>query len=548
MDLSDFKKLMESTENEHLEFKEAKSGSYSILGNGGKQRRSLLGYCVALGNEGGGKLILGVTESKPRKVVGSNALENKEDAKSQIYANLGVRIEIQELHNEFGKRIVIVEVPSRPIGQTLKFYGVSLMRVGQELIEMDDSTLKKIINESSPDWSAIICKNASLNDLDPEAIKVAKENYKKKNPRLIEQIKEWDDTTFLDKAKLTIKGNITNASLLLLGKPEARSLLSPAVAQITWILKAENGAEKDYQHFYCPFLLSVEEVNKKIRNLKYRYIKGESLFPEELDMYEPYVIREALHNCIAHQDYSLQGRIQIVENEEGYLIFTNRGEFLPGSIEAVIKADTPQDYYKNKFLVDAMVNLNMIDTIGSGIKKMFTIQRNRFFPMPSYDLSKKKVTVTIHGKVLNPNYAKVLAHHKDLSLIEIMLLDQIQKGREIPKISAKRLKEKSLLEGRYPNLYISEQIANTTGEMTTYIKNRGFHNEHYKKMVSEFLDKNPGASRQDINQLLISILPNVLSEKQKTRKIGNLLTDLSKKEKMISNKGTNRKPKWELNS
>ncbi len=543
MTIEEVRQLLELKEHENLEFKEAKS-SFSILGGKERNRRSVLGYCVALGNEGGGKLILGISEDIPRKITGSSALGDFNDVKSKIFQHLGVRIKAIEMFDEKSNRIVVIEIPSRQKGVPFKFYGVPLMRVGEELIEMDDTTETRIRNEIKPDWSAEICVNATIDDLAPEAILVARNNFKRKNPNLNTEVDSWDDKTFLNKAKLAIKGKITNAAIILLGKEESSTLISPAVAQISWILKTKDGIEKDYEHFSCPFLLSVENLYKKIRNLKYRYIKDGTLFPEEVDMYDPFVIREALHNCIAHQNYSLHGRIQVIENEEGYLLFTNKGYFLPGTIENVIEADSPQEYYQNRFLVDAMMNLNMIDTIGSGIKRMFSLQKEKYFPMPSYDFSGTKIAVTIYGKVLDLNYARMLAYHKDLTLLEIMLLDQIQKGKRISKESSKRLKEKNLIEGRYPNLYISERIAETTGEMAQYIKNRGFHNEYYKKMIVEYLKKNPGASRQDVDNLLMSILPKILMEKQKKKKVGNLLLDLSSRDKTIVNKGNNKTSKW----
>lgn len=548
MDIESIKKLMTNNEGENLEFKESKGfNSMSILGGPEKNKRCLLGYCVALGNEGGGKLILGITEKKPRVIVGSMALNNKVgEAKIKIFNTLSIRIEIEELF-EGQKRIVVITIPSRPIGRLLKFYGIPLMRVDEQLREMDDESQKKILNESKPDWSALICRNATLDDLDPKAITEARKKFTDKNKHLQKEIDSWDNVVFLNKAKLLIKGKVTNAAILLLGKKEAGALLSPAVAQITWILKDKTGIEKDYQHFFPPFLLSVNELYQKIRNLRYRYIKDGTLFPEEVSMYEPYLIREALNNCIAHQDYSLHSRIQVVENEEGYLIFTNKGDFIPGSIKAVIDSNSPQEYYKNKFLVDAMVNLNMIDTIGSGIKRMFIIQRNRFFPLPSYDLSNKKVLVTLYGKVLDLNYAKILAQYEDLSLSEIMNLDQIQKGEKISKIDAKELKAKSLIEGRYPNLYISEVMARKTGEMAKYIQNRPFQDEHYKRMILEFLVKNPDASRKDIDDLIMGVLPKILTRKQCKNKVSNLIRHLSTEKKII-NKGNNKKPKWQINT
>lgn len=546
MELASLMQLLKKRENEHLEFKEAES-SFSILGNKGKNRRSVLGYCVAIGNEGGGKLILGVSNKIPRKIIGTSAMPIFEDVKSKIYGYLGIRIEIEEILDEKSKRVVIINIPSKSIGQALKFYGIPLMRIGEELKEMDDATMRKILNEKKPDWSAEICVAATIEDLDSAAILAARDNYKKKNPRIAKEVNKWSNRLFLDKAKITIKGKITNTAILLLGKEEASSFISPAVAQISWILKKENGDEKDYEHFACPFLLAVDKVYEKIRNLKYRYIQDDSLFPEEVDMYEPYVIREALHNCIAHQDYSLHSRIQVIENEGGFLLFTNKGNFLPGSIEAVIQTDSPQEYYQNKFLVDAMVNLNMIDTIGSGIKKMFTLQKERLFPLPSYDLSNEKVAVKIYGKVLDLNYAKALARHKDMELADIMLLDQIQKKKRISKEKAKHLKGKNLVEGRYPNIYISEQVAKTTGEKAQYIKNRGFDDSYYKKLILEFLKKYPNSSRKDINNLLSNKLPEIYTEKQKVNKIHNLLFALSKRERRIRNNGNNRNPKWNIN-
>jgi len=225
-----------------------------------------------------------------------------------------------------------------------------------------------------------------------------------------------------------------------LGKPESEHFINPATARITWILKDKENIEKDYEHFSCPLVNVAEQIGIKIRNLKYRYIKSGTLFPDEVEQYDPYIIREALHNCIAHQDYSLGGKIVVVENEDGWLTFTNSGEFIPNSVEEVVTTDSPEEKYRNTFLVGAMVNLNMIDTIGSGIKKMFNIQRRKFFPLPEYDLSNNKVKVTITGKVVDINYARKLAEMPNLSLDEIILLDKVAKQKMLSDEEAKSLK------------------------------------------------------------------------------------------------------------
>nr|WP_241878428.1 hypothetical protein [Psychrobacter sp. PraFG1]UNK04910.1 hypothetical protein MN210_12400 [Psychrobacter sp. PraFG1] len=112
---------------------------------------------------------------------------------------------------------------------------------------------------------------------------------------------------------------------MLIGKSESEYFINPASAKITWILKDKDGIEKDYEHFTCPLLLAVDKVYSKIRNLKYRYMQANTLFPEEVEQYDPYLIRESLNNAIAHQDYERGGRITIVEFEDGKLIVKMKG-------------------------------------------------------------------------------------------------------------------------------------------------------------------------------------------------------------------------------
>ncbi|MEI9806831.1 MAG: hypothetical protein WDO16_02510 [Bacteroidota bacterium] len=193
-------------------------------------------------------------------------------------------------------------------------------RIGDSLVEMTKEQENKILNEPlfiNDDWSARTLANASIYDLDENAISFAKEKFIQKHPHLLPEYQKWDTLTFLNKSKLLINGKVTTTAILLLGKTESEHYLQPAVAKISWILKDEKNNEKDYQHFSCPFIMCVESLFSKLRNLRYRYIKDETLFPEETDQYEPYVIREALHNCIAHQDYQQAGKINVVEKKTG---------------------------------------------------------------------------------------------------------------------------------------------------------------------------------------------------------------------------------------
>lgn len=211
MTLLDLKNLLSSPETEHIEYKEARSG-FSVLGGEKKERKSVLGYAVAIGNEGGGVLVLGVNDK--RQIVGTNALMNPEEVKSQIYAQLGKRIEIEELYD--GKnRVVVIHIPERPRGDIFRFYGIPLMRVGEELREMDTSMQREILNEVYADFSAQICPGATIQDLDETAIQMLRERWstKSRNPSIssLSNEKLLSDLELIDES-----GHITYTALIIL--------------------------------------------------------------------------------------------------------------------------------------------------------------------------------------------------------------------------------------------------------------------------------------------------------------------------------------------
>lgn len=537
------KLLALSVENEVAEFKEAKN-SYS--------KDDLGKYFSALSNEANLKdlqqawFVMGVKNN--RTIVGTNISDIQiNEYKNEIAQHTSPRSSFTNVHKVMkeGKTVLLFEVAAAPKGTPVSWKGHYYGRDGESLGALNGreyDTIKAQIN--TVDWSAQIIEGATIEDLSETAIAFAKIQYKEKHPKLKAEIDTWSNEVFLDKAKVTIKGKITHAAILLLGKPEAEHFINPAATRISWILKDKDNIEKDYEHFYNPFIMAVEQVSSKIRNLKYRYIKSGTLFPDEVDQFDPYIIREALHNCIAHQDYTLGGKVVVVENEDGWLSFANSGTFIPKSIEDVVIGDSPEPTYRNTFLVGAMVNLNMIDTIGSGIKRMFRIQREKFFPLPDYDFSGNKVKVTIIGKVMDLNYARKLAEMPNLSLNEIILLDKIAKQRTVSNEEAKTLRAKGLIEGRKPNFHISFDVAKATGEQAEYIKLRGFKDDYYKKMILEYIQKFGQAGKGDIDRLIYDTLPNVLSKEQKYNKIHNILYSMSRKERTIRNAGTHRTPKW----
>lgn len=536
-------------ETETVEFKEAKHGyDFNKLGK----------YFSALCNEANLKnkpeawLVLGV-ENIRRDIVGSLFRHNNrpflDSLKGEIANKTTNRItfiEIYELILPEG-RVVMLQIPAAPKGIPIAWDGHYYGRDGEELSPLNTEEYERIrIQTYQTDWSAAICPDAGIEDLDPSAIAKARENYKNKYPEQTAEVDYWNDLTFLNKAKVTIRGKITRAAIILLGKPESEHFISPAESKIRWILKDTDGNEKDYAIFCCPFLLGVDEVYKKIRNLKYRYIRDNTLFPEEVDQYEPYVIREALNNCIAHQDYSSGGRINVVEKDDE-LIFTNIGSFIPGTIDNVIRENAPEELYRNPFLATAMFNLKMVDTIGSGIRRMFNFQRIRFFPMPDYDFSGGKVKVIITGKVIDLNYARILAQNPELGLEEIVMLDKVQKRKILLEEELKVLRKRGLVEGKKPNIIISVKVAQITGQKAAYTRSKAFTKEQYFDWIIKGIKDHGSLSRADINALIWDRLSDLYNDKQKMIKITNLISELRRK-KMIYNSGSDTAPKWVISN
>ena len=531
-------------EDEVLEFKEARKGL---------QTDDLRKYVSALSNEANLRrkdyawLIYGVSDKFPRKAVGTEyqvPVKLKQDIAGSMTAGLTIR-EVYEAERD-GRRILMFQIPAAPKGIPIAWNGHYFGRNGESTCALSIDKIEEIRRQTDDDWSAGIIEEATIDDLDPQAIAAAKVEFRKRNPKYAEEMPEWDDSTFLNKAKLTRRGKITRTALILLGKDEAEHLLSPAVAKIRWNLKTVKNEDKDYEIFGIPFILSTEEVYRKIRNLKFRYMLNEqSLFPEELLRYEPFCIRELLYNCIAHQDYTKRARINVVEFEDHHLIFSNYGTFIPLSIERVIEANAPEESYRNPFLVEAMRNLNMIETQGGGIRKVYTFQRNRLFPLPDYDFSEGKVKATLHGCIISEDFARLLQQNPDLPLQSVLTLDKVQKRHPLADAEWKDVKTRGLVEGRKTSPYLSHAIIELLDNdelKEQYVQNKASDNDYYKKLILSYLEEWGATPRKNINRLLENKLPEFLSDQQKKKRISNFLSELKAvgKIKLDSNM------KWEL--
>ena len=538
--------LIEQWENEVVEFKQAgreyptdKIGAYfSALAN----EANLRGLDKAW-------LVFGV-QNKTRRVVGSDYRpepERLQSTKMQMAENTGPCVTFRNIHELVhpAGRVLLFEIPAAPRGMPIAWKGHYYARAGESLTHLGLDKLDAIRQQTqTSDWSAQFVAQASVNDLDQPALHKARTSYARKysNRFPAEEVMAWPVATFLDRARLTYDGRLTRTALLLLGKPEAAFLLSPHPAQMTWKLE---GPERAYEHFGPPLLLNTSVLYQKIRNIQLRLLPEDQLLAVEVAKYDQRIVLEALHNCIAHQDYSRNGRIVVTEKPE-CLIFENEGSFFEGRPEDYVTGEKTPRRYRNPFLAQAMAELNMIDTMGYGIHSIHVRQARRYFPMPDYDLSSPHaVRMTVYGSVVDPAYSRMLMQKTDLPLDEILALDRVQKRLPLTDPMIKRLRRDGLIEGRKPNLHVSASVAKVTASKADYIRTRAQDDDYYGKLITDYLRKFERAPREEIDKLLKDKLSDALDETQKSNKIGNLLTKLRRRGTLV-NKGSNKKPSWEL--
>ncbi|MEI7907186.1 MAG: RNA-binding domain-containing protein [Bacteroidota bacterium] len=538
--------LIATWENEVVEFKQAdndyntdKIGEYfSALSNEANLRSAEHAW-----------LVFGI-HNKTRAVVGSDyrmQSERLQSLKNQIAQATEPSITLREIHvlNHPQGRVVLFEIPPAPRGIPIAWKGHYYARAGESRTSLGLDKLDEIRQQTlQQDWTAQIITGATLSDLDEVAVRKARESFAQKyaNRFAADEVMNWPLTTFLDRARLTQNGQITRTALLLLGRAESAYFLLPHPAQLTWKLE---GQERAYEHFGPPFLLGTTLLYQRIRNIQLRILPQDELIPIEVSKYNQKIVLEALHNCIAHQDYARNGRVVVTEQPDR-LIFENEGGFFEGQPDEYIQGDKTPRRYRNPFLTQAMAELNMIDTMGYGIHLIYRGQVQRYFPLPDYDLSQPgAVKMTLYGGVVDPAYSRLLIQKTDLPLVDILALDRVQKKLPIPDEAAGRLRKAGLIEGRKPNFHVSALVADATASKVDYIQTRAQDDKFYAKLITDYLEKFGQADRTEVNKLLMNKLSDALSEKQKEDKIGNLLTNMRRSGKIV-NTGSRKTPKWEL--
>lgn len=529
----------QQTETEWLEFK---GGGCSPERIG--QYLSALANSARLAGRPAGYLIFGVTDGT-HEVKGTNFDPGRTKVKGQDLVPWLARnlrpdpgFEVEVVDHPAGRVVVFRVGPAR--GQPVRFRETAYVRIGASTTELSRHPAReKEIWTADADWSAEACEGVTLADLHPEALADARRRFAGRRPDQADAVSGWDDSTFLGKARLLDRGEITNTAVLLLGRREAADRLWPArVSQISWRLKDTRDLPVAFENLYPPLLFAADRVLKKIRVLKVPFLPNGTLSPREPDQYHDWVLRECLHNAIAHQDYLRGGRIFVTEYHDRVTV-SNLGRFLPGDVETVIRLNVPYSY-RNPFLAQAMVELGLMEVQGGGILRMFEIQRQRCFALPDYDLSRPdEVAVSVPGRIIDENYSRLLYDRPDLPLGDVLLLDRVQKSLPISRQDQERLAADGLVTAPPA----APTIPGPARDPGTQRDRRAEIRERQRDRVFALIAERGPVGRAEIEAALTAELPDGLSETQKRTLVTNLIQELRRTGRII-NRGPRRKPAW----
>lgn len=519
--IDQLKSLRESEDK--VEFKRGEGGNVAYDGGNrvkpAERRRCILGYVTALCNENGGALVIGMEDLPPHRVCGTKQCENAlGQLESDVYRDTGIRPKVYELYEDAEKqvgRVLVIEVPARPIGKVYKFEDVPLMRVGEELKPMSDAKLLSIIQEQEPDYSEQICKGASIADLDGNAVAVMREKYaRKQNNSLFLTLPEEQ---VLSDLHLVVDGGVTNAAVILLGKEEFLRKHIPQAAVMLEYRNTEPQIHFDNRiEYHEPFFCMIERLWRDInmRNGNIPVKEGPYIF--DVPYFNEDVIRESINNAIVHRDYRRSSET-VIKQYPQKLVVINAGGFPLGVTKEnlLTVASTP----RNRLLADVLSKTGIVERSGQGVDKIVTTTLSEGKPEPDYSKSDDfNVELHISGAMEDRGFAlfiesvqQELTPESKLSVLEIVTLSKLRAAKRIgglDKAVIAKLLERGLIEkrGNTNGSYylLCRSYYDFAGDLAEYARKSDWDDNQMLKVVVPYLAKYASAKMSDFVKLLES--------------------------------------------
>lgn len=516
--IEQLKKLKESEDK--VEFKRAEQGNFAYDGGSrikpNERRKCILGYVTAFCNEGGGYLVIGMEDAYPHEVIGTKQCEGQLGVlESDIYRDVQIRPTVYELYEDEANkkgRVLVIDIPSRPVGKLFRFEDVPLMRVGEELRPMSDEMMFQILQEHEPDFSAEICEGVTIDDLDIEAIRILKQKYatKQKNPDFI----TLPDEQVLSDLQLIKENKVTNAALILVGKQEVLNAKLPQAAVFLEYRKSESlvpytNRQEYRQPFYKMIDLLWHDIdlrNDKIDVKENSYIFNIPYFNEE-------VIREAINNAITHRDYRRNSETVIMQYPQKMVIINIGGFPLGVTIENLLRVpSTP----RNRLLADVLAKTGIVERSGQGVDKIIKNTLAEGKEQPDYSHSDPfRVELQISAVIKDKAFAifldseqRDLPEEERLSVFEVVSLNDIRQGHSelVSKEMIKQLLDRNLIEkrGRTRGTYyiLSKNYYELCGEEGEYTHKDDWGVNQVLSIIMPHLAKFERAKMKDFVRLL----------------------------------------------
>ena len=534
--LDELRGLLSARESEHLEFKEAKS-RYDF--------EKLVQYCAALCNEGGGKIILGVTDERPRRVVGSHAFDALERTRQALFQRLRIRVMADEVDHPDG-RVVVFHVPGRAAGTPVSVDGKYLMRAGDSLVPMLESRLRQIFAEEAGDFSAQICPDATLEDLDTAALEAFRESWGRNSKSARQGVERLAVRQLLRDAELMSDEGVTYAALILFGSKPAVDRLLPQAELIFEYRSAPNAlGTQDREGFRAGFFLYHDQLWDRInlRNDVQPFLDG--LFRREIPTFNEDVFREAVLNAVCHRDYRDGGSV-FVRQFPRSLEVVSPGGFLPGiTPENVLWRQKP----RNRRLAESFERCGLVERSGQGVNRMYEESIKQGKPVPDFSRTDEhEVLVVMRGEVQDPQFLRVLEQigQETLSSFDtgdFIVVDCLYRDRPVPIAYRDRLdslRDRGVVErigrGRGVRHILSKRFYEALGISGAYTRSRGLDRETNKELLFRHIAEH----NQEGSQLsdLVQVLP-MLSGNQ----VQKLLQEL-KTNGRVHVKGSTRGARW----
>jgi len=525
---------IEGREDEHLEFKKAENNF---------DFNKAVRYCTALANEGGGRLVLGVTDKRPRKVVGTRAFPNLERTKAGLIDRLRLRVEIDEIQHE-GRRVVVFNVPARPIGVPIAVNGAYWMRAGQDLVPMTPDQLRRIFQESGPDFSAEVCPSLALGDLAPEAIDAFRVRSHRKSRK--DAILTASDEQLLHDAELFVEGGLTYAALVLFG---TRAALGRHLAHAEIIFEYRSseapGPANQREEFREGFLLYYDRLWELVSRRNDLQHFQDGLFVLDVPTFDERAVREAVLNAVSHRDYRDGGSVFVRQYPRRIEIVSPGGFPVGITEENLLWQQKP----RNRRIADALARCGLVERAGQGFDLIYRECIRQGKALPDFRRTDEHfVWLTLHGTVQDPAFLRFLEQvgleaQASFGLDDLLVLDLVHRDENVPDRLAPRLgplRENGILErvgrGRGTRYLLSRRFYRALGRAGAYTRRRGLDRETNKALLLKHIEgaASAGVAFAELHE----VLPGLSRDQVRT-----LLREL-REEGRIEVRGVTRAAKW----